>query len=226
MKATRLMAVVAILALAAVPALAQKSGLSADTQHGGIAATPCEACHAPHNTVGALPLPAKINKPNMNTLLWQLSLGSASTYTVYNASTLANTATNITNPGDGALNPADLANASLLCLSCHDGSLAATNSITLVTTEYGAVNDPITGTRLDVGSTLADDHPVNITYDPLLDPGLDLVTNVTGAGVPLFGGAGLETVQCASCHDPHNNTNQDYLRIDNSSAGLCLTCHL
>ena len=43
-----------------------------------------------------------------------------------------------------------------------------------------------------------------------------------GAGeIPLFGG----TVQCASCHDPHDNTNAPFLRKTNTASALCSTCH-
>ena len=39
--------------------------------------------------------------------------------------------------------------------------------------------------------------------------------------VPLFGGK----VQCASCHDPHNNTNEPFLTKTNDGSQLCFTCH-
>lgn len=32
-------------------------------------------------------------------------------------------------------------------------------------------------------------------------------------------------VTCTTCHDPHNNTNPHFLRVDNSSNALCLECH-
>ena len=40
--------------------------------------------------------------------------------------------------------------------------------------------------------------------------------------VPLFGGK----VQCASCHDPHNNVNEPFLTKTNDGSQLCFTCHL
>lgn len=33
-------------------------------------------------------------------------------------------------------------------------------------------------------------------------------------------------VECASCHDPHNSTNNTFLRVANASSGVCLACHV
>jgi predicted CXXCH cytochrome family protein len=68
---------------------------------------------------------------------------------------------------------------------------------------------------------LANDHPVNIPYDPAKDTSLRPVTTVT-ASLPLFGPN--NTVQCGTCHDSHNNTNTRFLRLPNNTAG-CTTCH-
>lgn len=32
-------------------------------------------------------------------------------------------------------------------------------------------------------------------------------------------------VTCTTCHDPHNNTNPHFLRVDNATNALCLECH-
>lgn len=34
------------------------------------------------------------------------------------------------------------------------------------------------------------------------------------------------SVECGSCHDPHNNTNPTFLRIANTGSNLCLSCHV
>ena len=39
--------------------------------------------------------------------------------------------------------------------------------------------------------------------------------------VPLFGAK----LQCASCHDPHDDSNPSFLVIDNTGSDLCQTCH-
>ena len=33
------------------------------------------------------------------------------------------------------------------------------------------------------------------------------------------------SITCATCHDPHENTNPPFLRLDNSADALCLDCH-
>ena len=40
-----------------------------------------------------------------------------------------------------------------------------------------------------------------------------------------FSGTTAPSVECGSCHDPHDNTNDLFLRIANSGSAVCLTCH-
>lgn len=34
------------------------------------------------------------------------------------------------------------------------------------------------------------------------------------------------SVECGSCHDPHNSTNNTFLRIANTGSAVCLACHV
>ena len=34
------------------------------------------------------------------------------------------------------------------------------------------------------------------------------------------------SVECASCHDPHNVTNGTFLRVSNAASAVCLSCHV
>lgn len=50
--------------------------------------------------------------------------------------------------------------------------------------------------------------------------------------IQLFGGGGIATVECSSCHREHGNTpapadaiRNSYLRFDNADSGMCTTCH-
>lgn len=105
---------------------------------------------------------------------------------------------------------------SLLCLSCHDGSVASPVS--------GFISPAEVGSPFSEG--LQNDHPVNMAYDPSADTGLAPVASVVAAGVPLFYQDGIPTVQCSSCHDPHNKSRSPkLLRVANNGSGLCLTCH-
>jgi predicted CXXCH cytochrome family protein len=46
---------------------------------------------------------------------------------------------------------------------------------------------------------------------------------VVAAGLPLFTAS---TMQCATCHNVHDNTNVPFLRINNAASALCTTCHI
>lgn len=43
-----------------------------------------------------------------------------------------------------------------------------------------------------------------------------------------FGSGSLvqPSVECASCHDPHTDTNPTFLRVSNTGSGVCLSCHV
>lgn len=225
MKLRNVIILVAVIALGALGAYAQKAGLATDTQHGGVGTTPCGSCHTPHGGTNGV------------SLLWVHSIGS-STYTTYTSPTMGNATANVISPGNGNLTAGAPVNNTLLCVSCHDGALAAaqTPAVRLTTATYGTAGTAISGTRIDVSGgtkTLTDDHPVNMSHNPTNDAGLDTAANVVAAGLVLYtGGGATNTVQCGSCHDPHKQGPQGgpgvgyYLRKTNAASALCLTCHL
>lgn len=149
--------------------------------------------------------------------LWNRALNT-STYTLYSGFDMQASAAQ---PGT----------ASKLCLSCHDGAVALENFGGVTT---GTTN--ITG-RANLGSTLADDHPVGITYNTALvgtgtsqDNELyDPSTQNSGLGGTIDADLLVSSkVECSSCHDPHNNQHGNFLVMDNSGtkgSDLCLTCH-
>ncbi len=124
---------------------------------------------------------------------------------------------------------------SLACLSCHDGTIGldvvanSPNSFagTVPGTTSG-VNTMPGGSHALLDTDLRNDHPISIIFDPSQDPSFNSVAFVKTAGLKLFldPSSPGEKVQCASCHNPHNNTNQPLLRINNSSSNLCRTCHI
>ena len=225
MKMVRLMLLATCVVLWATAAYAQKSSLTTDTQHGGISTNKCDGCHTPHSG------------SNAEAYLWKLSVGS-SLYTTYTSPTMDNATSNITGPGDGNLTPGAPINNTLLCLSCHDGALAAAQTppiLTTTATHAAAAGVAITGTDLDIGgtTTLENDHPVNMSHNPTADPGLQPVLSVDdgigGGPLRLYGAS--NTVQCGSCHDPHKQATGgpgvgNYLRVSSAAGALCLTCHI
>ena len=157
----------------------------------------CSVCHTPHNAGTSVLAP-----------MWDRTTSTAA-FTLYLSSSSTSQAT--------LQQPTGL---SLLCLSCHDGTIALDNS---------SVGDAtkMTGTKL-LGTDLRNDHPISFTYDTAL-----VTADTTASG----GIAGLKTppsayldslsrVQCASCHDVHNSATIAYLlRETNAASALCLKCH-
>jgi predicted CXXCH cytochrome family protein len=131
---------------------------------------------------------------------------SGSTYVLYASGTLNATAGQ---PGG----------ASKACLSCHDGSVALDS--------YGGATGThnMTGDKM-IGVDLSNDHPVGFTYDAALataDGGLVTPASVSlvVTNVPLFSAK----VECATCHNVHDNGLGDFLRVANAGSALCLKCH-
>jgi predicted CXXCH cytochrome family protein len=138
--------------------------------------------------------------------LWN-HVSTTATYTLYSSPSL-NAA------------PGQPANNSKACLSCHDGTVAVDAYGTRTT------GTTITGTAL-LGTTLSDDHPISFTYDAALataDGGLVTPAGPGSvvAGIPLY----TSTLQCASCHDVHDNDDAPFLRNTNAASALCLKCHI
>ena len=107
---------------------------------------------------------------------------------------------------------------SLACLSCHDGTIAVDS--------FGGNSSGtswVSGSAL-IGTDLSSLHPVSVTYDTTKDPDFNNKTSVVAAGLVLYGDH-KDQVECGSCHNPHDPTNQPFLRISNAGSALCLTCH-
>ncbi len=196
-----LFAVVIALAVSGA-AVGQVENTSHDLSGQGTNATTeiCVFCHTPHNANPAVPL-------------WNHTL-STQAYTEYTSPTMNSASAGPLQNGTGVSN---------LCLSCHDGSVALSS----------LVNNPPSGDPgiaamapgpANLGTDLSNDHPINIIYDEAVDS--ELVPRATVlATLDLFG-AGANELQCASCHDPHDETNQPFLVISNDNSALCTTCHI
>jgi predicted CXXCH cytochrome family protein len=191
----------------------------------------CEFCHVPHkfNALSTQP-----------PLLWNVTVrsGPYATYSSSGSSTF--NATDIRDPST-ASGTNGAAYMSLLCLSCHDGSVNQT--VFYQTTSgmggSGSISPPNIGGNGGAGGGLSNDHPVDFTYSATLstqDGGLRTPTEGAGVRIPYVGTGNLPLfkdqstdtsgrVECASCHNPHNNTNQNFLRMANSASALCLNCH-
>lgn len=169
----------------------------------------CVYCHTPHG--------GQVEAP-----LWNRAFSSA-TYQMYTSAT-------IDMAQDGA--PTGVSAA---CLSCHDGTIgldvivnAPNKATAFVIPGTTSGTNTIDGNE-NLGSDLRNDHPISIAYDPVADPAFNTEASILTAGLRLFTDPSAPTVnkvQCASCHNPHNDTNTPFLRIANGSSTLCTTCHI
>lgn len=160
----------------------------------------CIFCHTPHG--GSLDGP-----------LWNRNLPGHG-FTHYTSATLSS-----------AVGPAtrSVGAASLLCLSCHDGSIALNrtlnNSLSGPPTIgggdtfmaffagiLGALIGNAPPFEVERHDLLTDDHPISFSYQSsqeALPEKLHSAAAAMAAGVRFFG-TGYQ-VECSSCHDPHVN---------------------
>ena len=138
---------------------------------------------------------------------------------LWNHATTSASFTLYSNPGSLNAVPGQPAQNSKACLSCHDGTVAIDS--------YGGATGStfVTGTAL-LGTDLSNDHPISFTYDAALataDGGLvtPASASLVATDVPLYGAK----LECASCHNVHENAINPFLRKSNAASALCLTCH-
>lgn len=203
------------------------SGLTDDAQ-GRV----CAFCHTPHH---ALPDPTNEQQP-----LWSHNYtGYINNWVPYQSPTLQ---ANIVDP---------LMGPSRLCMSCHDGVVAAdqhyggTQTGTNARLGSDAWNGAAIGKATDgTNADFSNDHPIGFSYTAAqsadIGGGLFAAANrkfksntnnstLTVADVLLNG----EFMTCATCHDVHNKDNANntvggmnyFVYSDQKDSSLCLTCH-
>ncbi len=113
--------------------------------------------------------------------------------------------------------------ASLTCLSCHEGSVAIGQTLNSATSllSGGTATMIVDTGMMKIGTNLNDDHPVAITYPTAGVSGKFPAGTATGvASFTLYS----SRIECATCHDPHDDTEGNFLRTP--AAGLCSECHI
>ncbi len=157
----------------------------------------CMFCHTTHNSNPEHPMWNK-RTPGL-------------TYILYNSSTIQA----IPGQPDGS---------SILCLSCHDGTIALGS----VLSKKNEINfsegmKSFKHSKNNLTTDLSDDHMISFFYNSTLaylDGELKDPLNLTHP-VSLENGK----VQCTTCHDPHNNTFGNFLVTSTRYSDLCLSCH-
>lgn len=156
----------------------------------------CIFCHTPHKSSPVAPL---WNRSNPGTV-----------YTLYSSSTLQ------------AL-PGQPDGSSILCLSCHDGTVALGSVLNQITPIdfSGTVNMPVGSSNLS--TDLRDDHPISFVYDASLAASDQQIKTPSSITPPVV----LENskMQCTSCHDAHGSNNDYFLLASTQYSALCNSCH-
>lgn len=177
----------------------------------------CVYCHTPHN-----------NNQQIEAPLWNREI-PAGPYSMYDS------------PSIDMIIAGSATGVSLACLSCHDNTIALDQVINLPTAQAGSITlqgGTIAGcasfcheihhrTTFEgtvIGTDLTNDHPISITYDPSKDENFHPASNGMVGTLRLYG-ANKDQVECASCHNPHDNSNRPFLRMSNDDSAMCLTCH-
>ena len=225
--------------------------------YGAVPADPltriCIFCHAPHNTYRLSPLndpfaaagAGPVAPDEFNYLpLWNHTLDPMPAYIMYNNGPGAPT----TGPRAsqaiilGTMQPGS---ASLLCLSCHDGTIAVNSwgnadqrpqsistGSTMIASAYAIGQGQYLGNHHPIGfdfdAVVADDPDWNggILQGGIRSPDAAMITPTEFVRDHLFG-ASNNLMECATCHSVHNigNSGEALLWRSDQNSELCLTCH-
>lgn len=158
----------------------------------------CEFCHTPHSSSAAAPL-------------WNRG-APTTTYQPYSSSTA------VASPGQPT-------GDSVLCLSCHDGTIAIGEVLSRTTdiAMSGGVSTMPSGNGL-IGTDLTHDHPISFAYTAsLASQNGELRAPASLPSAIKLDAA--EQLQCTSCHDAHSNDFGAFLVLPNDGSQLCTSCH-
>jgi predicted CXXCH cytochrome family protein len=242
-------------------------GLYAPNEPDAVGGRICIYCHAPHNTIRldeANGGSAKVGTNGVAPIefnylpLWNHQLTAlAGTYDGYYNGTGApdmfspkGSQAVLAGVLSGGLEPGSV---SLLCLSCHDGTVAVnsygtgpdgSDTTVMPTGSYSTPGSAIDSAyAIGLNGNLQNHHPIGFDYeavasaDPEIRPSTTVMSAYNGNEMTiadhLFGPGAVGSctgglcLECASCHSVHNtsNTGERLLWRTDVNSQLCLTCH-
>lgn len=174
----------------------------------------CTTCHVPHRAL-------------QSRLIWN-----------HNFSVGALTWSDETNTLAGTTLPTNIPSWSgptKFCLSCHDGTVGvgdtAANPYSWTGTASGKVEG---GAVVAPLSDMKGNHPVALpypdgtagTYNGITSQAITADYQAAPSGVKLFNDptGGANGIECATCHNPHDDTNPKFLRA--AVTDFCVNCHI
>ncbi len=208
-----------------------------DVEHGGLDRI-CIYCHAPHHTLirdemGRLPLWNHALSPNTVFMMYGIGM-YASGEGLYSISPAAG------DPRHKASSALAMSSApgpvSLLCLSCHDGTIAVSAYGFFPSRSFGSLGGPRMRGRALIGGGTGDfrnHHPIGIDYNyaaalnsELNPPDMPLL-GFNPYGLTINDVLSYGRIECTSCHDVHNAKSQGikFTWVEDWRSSLCLSCH-
>jgi predicted CXXCH cytochrome family protein len=198
----------------------------------------CIWCHAPHNTyrlstaAGGLGPQAPAAFDYLPLWNHTITPGYVTTFTLYtNGTGGPQTGPKALQAPSGLGTPGS---TSLLCLSCHDGSIAVNsygNSPAQLAKSVSTGPDLMsTSYQIGTGKYLGNHHPIGFNYGAvqvvdteIRDADLWLMTPTDFISSYLSNG----NMECSTCHAVHNkgNSGETLLWRSDQNSQLCLTCH-
>jgi predicted CXXCH cytochrome family protein len=224
----------ALLTLSAGTALAasivnSKHDLSSNSLasvHNKVTTDICTFCHTPHNAVRPAPLWNRL--PPSRDL---------TTYVLYQPSETLSAAARNAQIGSTS--------ASLLCLSCHDGTLEELGSRMSLAPRGFTLPLPMVDTQgtwgtsgvlWDPARTCVANHPVSFDYEGARTEHPERLRTVAevnaafgmpaGRSVFFLGTNGASSMECSTCHVIHDPGIPPFLRKSTADNALCLACHV
>lgn len=193
----------------------------------------CVFCHAPHNTYRLSTAPGGTGPQAPSEFdylpLWNHTLQTDLSYTMYENGPGAPQSGHLAS--QAMLNGMTPGSSSLLCLSCHDGSVAVNSwgNANQVSQSTGtAIMAP--GYRIGQDKYLGNHHPIGFDFvlaqlgdTEIRDPNTAMLTPDTFVVDHLYN----SKMECGTCHSVHNkgNSGEHLLWRSDQNSELCLTCH-
>ncbi len=188
----------------------------------------CIYCHAPHHSL--MPhdtiryLPLWNHAESLHTVFTMYSNGVVFGESVQKGSTVVE----YTNtPGT----------SSLLCLGCHDGSVAVSAYGYTPSSSMGSSTGAKATDRILIGGGIADlrnHHPIGVDYyeavsrNNQIRPPSSPLRGVNKYGLTIEDLLSNGRVECTTCHDVHNTRNESlkFTWVKDLRSDFCLTCHI